>query len=157
MRYLLKKEFNGTCRWCGNPDIPPPRRTFCSKSCVHEYRLRSSGNYLRQCVYNRDKGICSDCGQDTKIIAKNIKSSICPCVTTKTHFKSKKVKDVNHVQKCIDIRNEQNIGLKRKVWRSKNGGGLWDADHIIRVEHGGGICGLENLRTLCIRCHKKIS
>ena len=32
---------------------------------------------------------------------------------------------------------------------------LWDADHILPVAEGGGECGLENLRTLCLRCHTK--
>lgn len=31
---------------------------------------------------------------------------------------------------------------------------LWDMDHIVPVIEGGGACGLENLRTLCIPCHK---
>lgn len=30
---------------------------------------------------------------------------------------------------------------------------LWEADHIVPVVHGGGGCGLENLRTLCRPCH----
>lgn len=31
----------------------------------------------------------------------------------------------------------------------------YDIDHIIPVVEGGGLCGLDNLRTLCIPCHKK--
>lgn len=31
--------------------------------------------------------------------------------------------------------------------------GTWFADHILAVEEGGGECGLENLQTLCRRCH----
>lgn len=30
----------------------------------------------------------------------------------------------------------------------------WDADHILPVVEGGGGCGLENYRTLCVPCHK---
>jgi 5-methylcytosine-specific restriction enzyme A len=32
---------------------------------------------------------------------------------------------------------------------------LWDADHIVPVAEGGGECGLANIRTLCLKCHKK--
>lgn len=31
---------------------------------------------------------------------------------------------------------------------------LWDADHILPVSEGGGECGLDNLRTLCVKCHR---
>lgn len=30
---------------------------------------------------------------------------------------------------------------------------LWEMDHIRPVSEGGGSCGLENLRTLCLWCH----
>lgn len=33
-------------------------------------------------------------------------------------------------------------------------GGLWAMDHVIAVEEGGGECGLENLQTLCLPCHR---
>jgi 5-methylcytosine-specific restriction enzyme A len=31
---------------------------------------------------------------------------------------------------------------------------LWDADHITPVAEGGGECDLDNMRTLCLRCHR---
>jgi 5-methylcytosine-specific restriction endonuclease McrA len=34
---------------------------------------------------------------------------------------------------------------------------LWAADHIVPVVEGGGECGLENMRTLCIWCHQKVT
>jgi hypothetical protein len=34
---------------------------------------------------------------------------------------------------------------------------LWQMDHIIAVDHGGGACGMENLRTLCIACHHQVT
>jgi 5-methylcytosine-specific restriction endonuclease McrA len=32
---------------------------------------------------------------------------------------------------------------------------LWDADHILPVAEGGGECDLDNLRTLCLLCHRQ--
>ncbi|CAE7521226.1 DBP2 [Symbiodinium natans] len=32
-------------------------------------------------------------------------------------------------------------------------GFLWQADHVVPVWRGGGVCGLENLQTLCAACH----
>ena len=34
---------------------------------------------------------------------------------------------------------------------------LWEADHTIPVCEGGGGCGLDGYRTLCICCHKEVT
>lgn len=125
------------CRWC-NKGVKPPRRTLCSEECAHEIKIRCNGKYMRECVYKRDKGICSICNIDTKEIAKKIKEATCENINAKLLL-------------------EHSISKKRKIWKRKFGGGLWDADHIKPVKDGGGQCGLENLRTLCIKCHKKIT
>lgn len=31
----------------------------------------------------------------------------------------------------------------------------WDADHIKPVVEGGGACGLDNIQTLCVWCHRQ--
>ena len=132
---LLPKNEDGftCCRWC-NGSVKPPKKTMCSPECVHEILIRTSTNYLRTCVYKRDKAICAMCGVDTKDIAKQA---------------------INLVDKeREEFLKEYSISLKRKIWIKKHGGGLWDADHIVPVVKGGGLCGLDNLRTLCIKCHK---
>jgi 5-methylcytosine-specific restriction endonuclease McrA len=91
---------------------------------------------LRKKVYERDKGVCKICGIDTKIISKEILSY------------SENSLERNEILKKYDI------STKRKI---KKRMGVWDADHIIPVKDGGGQCGLDNLRTLCIKCHKIIT
>jgi 5-methylcytosine-specific restriction enzyme A len=41
--------------------------------------------------------------------------------------------------------------------RSRGTGDLWQADHINAVIEGGGECGLDNLRTLCTKCHLSVT
>lgn len=138
-RHLMEKNDDGfvKCRWCGE-SVKPPRRTMCSPECVHELMIRRSGKYLRDCTYKRDKGICCLCGKDTKKIAKTLWMYL----------------NNNQLDEYHLLLKEENIKPKRKLWKKKHGGGLWDADHIIPVKEGGGQCGLENIRTLCIKCHK---
>ena len=124
------------CRWC-NKGVMKPRRTLCSEECAHELKLRISGRYLRDCVYMRDKGVCKICNTDTKLIARQ--ANMLSGKERETYLK------------------DNMISLKRKIWIKKHGGGLWDADHILAVKDGGGMCGLENMRTLCIPCHKIIT
>jgi 5-methylcytosine-specific restriction endonuclease McrA len=40
-------------------------------------------------------------------------------------------------------------------WGLRGRKSLWDADHIIPVVEGGGECDLENIRSLCLICHRR--
>ena len=99
------------CRWCG-VEVTGRRRTFCSDACVHEWRLRSSSSYLRDCVFKRDRGVCALCSLDTTKLPRR--------------------------------------GKRRRA-RS-----LWEADHIVAIREGGD-SNLENLRTLCVLCHRQVT
>jgi 5-methylcytosine-specific restriction enzyme A len=115
------------CRWC-SLEVPSGRFTFCSDWCVHEWRLRTNPGYLREQVFQRDRGLCEICRVDTYAAYIELKRS-----------------RAMHRQKLL-----ARWGLKRMIRKS-----LWDADHIIPVVEGGGECDLANLRTLCLICHQK--
>jgi 5-methylcytosine-specific restriction protein A len=129
-RDKLKYGKNGRalCRYCESP-VPPPKRTFCSKECVHQWSLRKSSSYVRACVFRRDKGICAACKTD--------------CHKLRQSGHRMKYEDYKQFAKSL------NMPYKRASW--------WDADHIVPVVEGGGECGLENYRTLCIPCHRKVT
>lgn len=91
------------CRQCST-EVAPPRRTFCSDSCIHEWKIRTQPVYARKQVFKRDRGVCALCRYDSAA------SSF-----------------------------------------------VWEMDHIVPVVEGGGSCGLENLRTLCVPCHRAVT
>ena len=115
------------CRWC-NTEIPARRRTFCSDACVHEWKLRTNPGYLREKVLERDNGICAICGINTATLRGEMR---------KLDYAARR--------------------LFLKEWGLKEGSrkSLWDADHIVPVAAGGGQCDLANMRTLCLRCHRR--
>jgi len=114
------------CRWC-NLEVPPRRFTFCSDYCVNEWRLRTDPGYLREQVFVRDRGVCALCGIDTRAAYAELKRS----------------------RGGARLRLLERWGLKRLNRKT-----LWDADHIVPVVEGGGECDLENIRTLCLVCHR---
>lgn len=116
----------GLCRWC-SLEVPRRRYTFCSDFCVHEWKLRTQPAYLREQVFERDRGICSSCTIDTIAAARKLRYS---------RGKSR-------------ASLLEHWGLRRMSRHS-----LWDADHIVAVIEGGGECDLDNIRTLCLRCHR---
>ena len=57
----------GRCRWCG-VEVGRSRFTFCGADCVHQWKLRTDPGYLRQQVFERDRGVCARCGVDTEVL-----------------------------------------------------------------------------------------
>lgn len=109
-------------------EVPKGRQTFCSAFCVTEWRLRSDPSFLREKTFDRDRGICAECGIDT-------------------------VAAFNELRKA---RGAARLRLlQRWALRTLNRRSLWDADHIVPVVEGGGACDLSNIRTLCLICHRK--
>ena len=139
----LRQEGMVVCRWCAG-QISPPRRTFCSASCVHNYRLRTSVSYMRDQIYLRDKGVCALCKIDTNMHARTLRR----LQRELDHTPSSQLQE-----QISSLRSELKLAKNRKVHFRRWGGGLWDADHILPVCNGGGLCGLENMRTLCVKCH----
>jgi 5-methylcytosine-specific restriction endonuclease McrA len=128
-RSTLESGPNGRplCRWC-NLEVPARRFTFCSDFCVHEWKLRTDPGYLREKVFERDRGICARCAADTRAAFLDLKRA------RGTHR----------------LRLLERWGLKRLSRQT-----LWDADHIVPVVEGGGECDLANIRTLCLICHRQ--
>ena len=151
--YALAKGPNGRnlCRWC-KTEVTPPRRTFCTDACVHEWNLRTHAGYLRRMVRERDHGVCAECGTN--------------CVALRRALvRARYAEHMMHARWWTPERVElyapttwarmAELGIppkRRALDRS-----LWEADHIIPVVEGGGCCGLDNLRTLCWRCHAAAS
>jgi 5-methylcytosine-specific restriction endonuclease McrA len=90
---------------------------------VEEWKLRTNPGYLREKVFERDRGVCAMCGLDTEALRKN--------------------------KRKLDYAARRQF---EKDWGARRN--LWDADHTVPVVEGGGECGLANMRTLCLKCHR---
>ena len=130
-RESLPRGENGRalCRWC-RLEVPKGRQTFCSEWCVEQWKLRTDPGFLREKVLERDQGICASCGVDAIAAFTQLKRS----------------------RGTARLKLMQHWGLARL-----NRSSLWDADHIVAVAEGGGECDLDNLRTLCLRCHRRVT
>ena len=129
--YMMPKPEKGHCKWCGGK-LPQQQRVWCCDECQNEAYIRFG--YLRE-VWLRDKGICAICGIDT--------SWLQSCV--------KEIKEIQRRFRHVPFSQfKKDLG----PWFTHNRC-LYEMDHILPVSRGGGLCGLENYRTLCLRCHKK--
>lgn len=139
------------CRYCGGR-CPTRRNTFCSHECVHEWKIRSSAAYARAAVGQRDGGICASCGADTAALMNGLTGLRRRINTGAT--------SAERIQAARDYAAEAQrlrvLGFNCRIhWSGwPEAGQFWQADHIMPVEHGGGMAGLDNLQTLCTPCHK---
>lgn len=134
------------CRWCGK-EVQPPRRTYCSDQCVHEWLLRSSTDYLRRKVWERDHGVCALCGLDTEAVRKELLR----LREARWRAQTREERDTADAR-LLDRLTE--LALPgASCWYIPH---LWEADHIVPVSEGGD-SNLENVRTLCWRCHRRVT
>ena len=118
------------CRWCGT-EVSGRRRTWCSEECVEEFRTNHDWAHIRYLVQKRDNGICNICKTDTIELRKEINK-------------------LRHLFKCRSFNFYNAFGISPHRYD------LWDADHIIPRSEGG-VNHPDNIRTLCIWCHKKVT
>ncbi|HKX31058.1 MAG TPA: HNH endonuclease [Blastocatellia bacterium] len=142
----LPKGPNGRarCRWC-EAEVPKGRRSFCGDDCVHQHRLRSDPGYLREQVFNRDRGLCAACGVDCDRIERAFKRLLRKAGLKISHY-PRILERYPDRYGPLEVFREQFPWFKPQL-------SAWAADHIVPVVEGGGECGLENLRTLCLGCH----
>ena len=127
------------CKWCGTPIADGSRRSsWCSEACNNEFLIRWNGQTISRRVEKRDHCICAKCGIDVSFV----------------HAWKRKIQrttgDIYGRWSTETVQAKQQWG----PWH-RHTGQLWEADHIVPVVEGGGCCGLDNYRTLCIRCHKE--
>lgn len=110
----------------------PTRRTsYCSDPCAREVAIRTTNTGLRYYTFERDHGRCADCKLDAEWLRTELR----------TLHKQDRPRWLMQVMA---------LGFtRREALRS-----IWEADHILPVNAGGGACGLINIQTRCIRCHK---
>eukprot|EP00850_Spirogloea_muscicola_P005681 SM000026S08930 [mRNA] locus=s26:539501:546330:- [translate_table: standard] len=117
---------------------------FCSKVCYVEYLSRTSPRYLRQALFQVERGVCSLCHLDCHSLVVSLKGIKCGLLRREAVLQQAPAfaSCPHQLEKLVESPEE---------------GRAWHADHILPVFEGGGQCGVENLRTLCVICHKAIT
>lgn len=106
---------------------------------MEEYRSRYDSVYQRKLVLRRDRGRCRECSLDTVRLANEVRLA----------WKSGKRRE------ALDLLLGAGFKDTDLRWKARGLIPLWQADHIVPVVEGGGGTTLENLRTLCLCCHRK--
>lgn len=137
------------CRRCKG-EVQPPRRNWCGQECVDAFLFENHQSVRRAKVKERDRGVCADCGLDTVAFARALHRLDRGHVPPGRHY----VRTRGWIRGQQFLRARQiRLDLRIPAHRFDE---LWDADHIVpQVE--GGPQTMENLRTLCIWCHRRVT
>lgn len=154
------------CRWC-NKEIPVStgRKTFCSDDCVSSHKVLTDPGHVRRLVLERDHGVCAVCGLDTDALQRILTSEwmvageIMEVLMRKAAREDVIARLRGHgwSERAAEASFGHWAEFDAKIIRGKLHRSLWAADHIKPVVEGGGGCGLDNYRTLCVPCHNKAS
>ncbi|KAL2935367.1 DNA annealing helicase and endonuclease ZRANB3 [Bienertia sinuspersici] len=138
------------CKLCQNPCIGINAKKpkdffdlFCKMACYEIYRSRTSGRFLRQELFQIERGICTNCQLD--------------CHKLVQYLKPLTVEDREKYIKHQELPLTKHIKLLDKLVREPKEGNAWHADHKVPVFLGGGECTVENMRTLCVACHADVT
>ncbi|KAL5009114.1 hypothetical protein ScPMuIL_014695 [Solemya velum] len=116
---------------------------FCSTACMDTYWMKTNSEYCRNKLQELEHGVCQLCNFD----AQNFYRLVRDCVDLK------KRADIIAKSKFHKLKTSQ----KEQMAKHPVAGQFWHADHIKPVWEGGGQCDIDNLRTLCVICHQKVT
>jgi 5-methylcytosine-specific restriction protein A len=138
---LCKKRLKGT------------QRRWCSDICANEFWRLTQWSGARAYIANRDKGVCAMCGADTlarqeafRFYLKWWEKHRCPPAK---RFNHGPLDNPDHPWYLAEILHLAPGNHQQRAWDSP-----FHIDHIIPLSEGGSLCSDDNLRTLCIPCHK---
>ena len=144
----LAGRVQGQCTWCGGP-LPSHRRRWCSRPCEVEFEVRFRPTMIRFHVERRDLGICAGCGLDSKAIRRRL--SVYRVADTKPI--ALRVQGGRWLKNRRGRRNLRRAANWLRCQRALSARTGWEAHHRVAVVDGGGALGLDNIETLCDRCH----
>eukprot|EP00397_Hematodinium_sp_SG-2012_P009207 GEMP01009283.1.p1 GENE.GEMP01009283.1~~GEMP01009283.1.p1 ORF type:complete len:968 (+),score=233.49 GEMP01009283.1:149-3052(+) len=141
-----QKSQNGLflCLECNAPIRERPAEAesdlFDTGKCRAAWFVKRSSASIRRQLFDLEHGVCQKCKLDTYTLFLDIRHrtreeqlpilrSRCPLLAA-----------IPSVTSRLDCLTE---------------GMFWEADHVVPVWMGGGQCGLENMQTLCVICHRE--
>lgn len=155
LRYPVQYNAEGKrcCRWCCKP-VPRGRMSYCGDQCQIEVDIRSSAVAARRHVFERDKGVCRQCGTDTELLRRALGYAAYSLINSERYGAGSHRRLHAHFRITAYEAQAPLRAVAAPLGFSNVTGHFWEADHIVELSDGGS-GGLDNLQTLCVPCHKR--
>ena len=165
----------GHCTWCGR-EVPRGRLTWCSQACVDDFRRRCDPQAVSSYLRATRELLCELCKLDIAWLLRCEQRShraygdlhrheCCPgyappwLVTHNFQHRNRRGRrNRRRLERWASLFSYVVYDSAWHRWLARRGlTGYWEADHIVPVCEGGGLCGPENYRILCIPCHRRVT
>lgn len=126
------------CCWCGG-ELPKGPRRWCGRECLDEF-FRIAGPALRDAIFERDEGRCQLCGWDLAMLEEVL------------------IAAGAHLRDLWDD-HQRPWRAMTELWREaglRYNEAIFEMDHILPLIDGG-LTHPDNLRTLCLPCHRHVT
>jgi 5-methylcytosine-specific restriction endonuclease McrA len=157
-------------------EVPPGRISWCGQACVDKFKLATDSNFIRQALLERDRGVCALCQLDTEQWVVDLRKRF--WTLRNRHYTARFVTIVrpdakldparrkfatDHPEVALACRlderefvcwlNDQPYEMVRHFGLHGFVQSFFECDHRIPLVLGGE-ANLDNLRTLCVGCHR---
>ena len=129
------------CRYCARRLLKGRKRKWCSWKCAQQAYIRCSPGHMRHFVWRRDKGKCRLCGFDIQKMQDDMRE-----------YRGKAIEKLGYYE-GTRAANEYGRQLYGAKWRSESHS--WEADHSLPISEAGDPFDPQNVRVLCLECHKE--
>lgn len=163
LRKVLGRQ-KGRCTWCDGP-VGRYRSKWCGDQCVEEFRRTCDPAWtLYRIKLWLARGRwqvlrCEGCGLDV-MARMNALAWLDRRARTAEYgrgFGGAGWKTNNLSRRKLRRSDQYRaISLRRRIYQTHLAD-AWELDHTTPVSEGGGCCGPEGLRVLCLECHKQVT
>ena len=118
--------------------------------------IRKENGRHRAAVFERDHGVCASCGVDTIRLWEWLQSI--PMLRSDREWRYGAVMPDTKLafRRVLGRHRFRAVVILGRIWGltiHHHRKSLWEMNHRKSVAEGGGGCSLEQLETLCLRCH----
>ncbi len=141
-RVILERD-GGKCAQCGI-EAEKIRQAFRGVGCPHLFEFDDPDGYVGE--YLRAQRVAAALGVPIRNGSHEFRGNeFLRSVIDQTHWAEQEIRAQWH---------EWGLNAADDLPFEKRDSSWWEADHIVPVIEGGGGCGPEGYRTLCLRCHR---
>jgi hypothetical protein len=124
---------------------------FCSPECERRRAVTASSAAMRRALFKHERGVCVLCGVDAAGLVRRLQA------VERGSRRCRAARGALLDAAAPAFAARLSAKAREALLAHATQGAAWQADHEVPVYAGGGLCDVDNLRTLCTPCHAGVT